>query len=315
LFWALENHPTNLQRQLERMQEDGFFNPHKQVGKNNRKSTFYLEVEDQVMEADNDTCDPENKDQFLEAEKEGDDHLRRVNNETQQSGIQCTAPSNIENQSANQLDPQSDYGHIQELHQQEDEVVMIAMDQEYSLLDELSTYQYIIVNTRSPVNLIGRDLLPMLIQRLTEVGVELKPLSAQKSFQLGRIKVKSTERLVVPIHLGKTTMHAEVFIVDNRIPFMLGGELFIQYKAEISIGENILTINNHQIPLRTLQTGHNAIVWNYRIHRERGINKHPVKEVVINSTDQPGGHEDEIETHKKPESNLNPQQEIHQRNI
>ena len=64
---------------------------------------------------------------------------------------------------------------------------------------------------------------------------------------------------MVPLVLGSTMVEAEVFIVDNEIPFLLGGEILRQHKTEISVLENKLTVNNHTMRLILLKSGHMAI--------------------------------------------------------
>jgi len=77
----------------------------------------------------------------------------------------------------------------------------------------------------------------------------------------------STGRVMVPLVLGKTMVEAEVFIVNNEIPFLLGGEILRQHKTEISVSENKLTVNNHTMRLKLLNSGHMAIPWSPKTHK------------------------------------------------
>jgi hypothetical protein len=157
---------------------------------------------------------------------------------------------------------------IQIKTQQEEEVELITTDLEQVLLGGMCDHQNILLDAGSSFNLIGRHLLPLLEQRLAVAGVELRPISTWKRFWLGgRTKALSTAKVIVPLCLGKTRVDAEVFIVNNKIPFLLGGQLLKQHETRISVSENSMTINNQSMLLRPLPTGQMAIPWTYKIHK------------------------------------------------
>ena len=142
----------------------------------------------------------------------------------------------------------------------EEDAVLMAMNLEHVFIDGLGDHQHIIIDTGSSYNLIGCHLLPILQQRLTEAGINMIVCSASKRFQFGgRNKALATAKINIPLLLGQTRVEAKVFIVDNKIPFLLGGNLIRQHKTEISVSDNMLTLNNQKIPLKLLGTGHMAL--------------------------------------------------------
>ena len=62
-------------------------------------------------------------------------------------------------------------------------------------------------------------------------------------------------------------IEAEVFVVENRIPFLLGGSLLRQQKTEISVSDNKMTVNNITMKLILMKSGHMAIPWTTKTHR------------------------------------------------
>jgi len=77
----------------------------------------------------------------------------------------------------------------------------------------------------------------------------------------------STCKLIVPLKLGQTRVETEIYIVDTKIPFVIGGDLLRKYKTEISVSDNILILNNQRILLKLLPTGHIALPWTNSIHK------------------------------------------------
>jgi hypothetical protein len=129
-------------------------------------------------------------------------------------------------------------------------------------------HENIIIDMGSSYNLIGRHLLPLLKQKLEAAGVKAGIVGTAKRFQFGgSTKVMCTAKVIVPLKLGQTRIETEVYIVDTKVPFLLGGNLLRQYKTEISVSDNTLSINNQKINLKLLPTGHMAIPWSDNIHR------------------------------------------------
>ena len=68
--------------------------------------------------------------------------------------------------------------------------------------------------------------------------------------------------------MGGAMIHAETFIVDNEIPFLLGGKLLREQKTDIKISNNKMTINGRNIKLELLSSGHMAINWTAKTHED-----------------------------------------------
>jgi len=92
----------------------------------------------------------------------------------------------------------------------EEEEVLFATSLEKVSIGGIEDCMNIILDTGSSRNLIGRHLVPLLIQRMVEAGLKPpKPLPAQKKFQFGgQSSAISTERVMVPLKLGKTVVEA-----------------------------------------------------------------------------------------------------------
>ena len=149
---------------------------------------------------------------------------------------------------------------------QDDEDVL--MNIEHVFVGEIKDHDNIVIDTGSSHNLIGRHLLPLLKQKLENAGVKAGIIGASKRFQFGgSAKVLNTAKVVVPLKLGHTRVETEVYIVDTKVPFLLGGDRLKKYKTEISVSDNVLVINNQRIGLKLLPTGHMAIPWKDDIHR------------------------------------------------
>ena len=132
-----------------------------------------------------------------------------------------------------------------------------------------SDQKYIIIDTGSAQNLIGRHLLPTLEKRLNQSGYALKLIKAEKTFQFGgKAQSRSLYKTVIPLNMGGAMIYAETFIVDNEIPFLLGGKLLREQKTEIKISHNKMIINGRKIKLKLLDSGHMAIDWTEKTHGE-----------------------------------------------
>ena len=85
------------------------------------------------------------------------------------------------------------------------------MNIEQVFIGGIKDQEHIIIDTGSSYNLIGRHLLPLLVQRLKKAGVSSEPLTAQKKFQFGgNTKAMSTCKLMVPLKLGQTRVETEI---------------------------------------------------------------------------------------------------------
>jgi len=145
--------------------------------------------------------------------------------------------------------------------------VYMTHDLEAVYLSGTSDEKFIIIDTGSARNLIGRHLIPLLEKRLKQNGHILKLTKTDKSFQFGaRSESKCVAKTIVPLNIAGIVLHAEVFIVDNEIPFLLGGQILRQHKAEIKTSQNTITLNGRNIKLELLPSGHMAINWTANMH-------------------------------------------------
>ncbi len=76
---------------------------------------------------------------------------------------------------------------------------------------------------------------------------------------------------MVPLVLGSTRIEAEVYIVETEVPFLIGGSLLREQKTEISVNKNKLTVNNHEIDLDLLPSGHMALKWDLYLHKPKNM--------------------------------------------
>ena len=63
-------------------------------------------------------------------------------------------------------------------------------------------------------------------------------------------------------------IYAETFIVENEIPFLLGGKLLREQQTDIKISNNRMTINGWTIKLELLSSGHMAVNWTAKTHED-----------------------------------------------
>ena len=134
-------------------------------------------------------------------------------------------------------------------------------------LSGTSDEKFIIIDTGSARNLIGRHLLPVLEKRMKMNGHDLKLTKTDKTFQFrARSESKHFAKTVIPLNLAGIMIHAETFIVDNEIPFLIGGKLLREQKTNIKVSQNSLTINGRNIKLELLPSGHMAINWTEKLH-------------------------------------------------
>jgi len=138
--------------------------------------------------------------------------------------------------------------------------ILLAEDIDHVFIGGLEDHNHIILDTGSSYNLIGKHLLTLLKHRLEQAGARAVVVAANKKFQFGgSIRVKSEGKIMVPMMLGNTRLETEVYVVDTKIPFLLGGNLLRQYNTEISVSDNQLILDNQKISLKLLPTGHMAI--------------------------------------------------------
>ena len=103
----------------------------------------------------------------------------------------------------------------------EDSGVYMTNNVERFFLSGDNDEKFIIIDSGSAQNLIGRHLLPTLEKRLKINEHEMKLTKTEKTFQFGgRSESKSLAKTVIPLNMGGAMIYAEKFIVDNEIPFL-----------------------------------------------------------------------------------------------
>ena len=66
-------------------------------------------------------------------------------------------------------------------------------------------------------------------------GHDLNLTKTDKTFQFrARSESKCFAKTVIPLNLAGIMIHAETFIVDNEIPFLIGGKLLREQKTDIA---------------------------------------------------------------------------------
>ena len=83
----------------------------------------------------------------------------------------------------------------------------------------------IIVDTGSNYNLIGKNLVKQLETKLKSTGQELISEKTRKFFQFGGgSPTKSAEMLKVPMNMSGKIIVMNVFVVEQNVPFLMGGK-------------------------------------------------------------------------------------------
>jgi hypothetical protein len=115
------------------------------------------------------------------------------------------------------IPPGSNQGKIYQVDQEDEEgEVFISADLDRIFLGGVKDHNSVIIDTGSAYNLIGYHLVPLLEQRLTEAGTELKIIPTQKKFQFGgHTVISSLGQIEVPIILGTNQDQCKSFHSRN----------------------------------------------------------------------------------------------------
>ena len=105
-----------------------------------------------------------------------------------------------------------------------------------AFLAKLIEKENIIVDTGSNYNLIGRNLVKLMDEKLRSTGQEMIKESARKFFQFGGGQpTKSNEMIKVPINLAGKLVTMNVYVVEQNVPFLMGGRFLREVDACINM--------------------------------------------------------------------------------
>jgi len=128
----------------------------------------------------------------------------------------------------------------------------------------------IIVDTGSNHNLISRSLMKQLGIKLKSAGQKLVSVPTRKFFQFGGgPPTKSTKMIKVPMNMCGKIIAMDVFVVEQNVPFLMGGKFLKDLEAKIDMKVPALLLRDgQQLVMKHLESGHLAIEWNIKIHRK-----------------------------------------------
>jgi len=105
-----------------------------------------------------------------------------------------------------------------------------------AFLAKIVEKENIIVDTGSNYNLIGRNLVKLLQEKLRSAGQEVVAEGARKFFQFGGGQpTRSDEMLRVPINLSGKLVIMDVYVVEQNVPFLMGGRFLRDVDAQINM--------------------------------------------------------------------------------
>ena len=131
-----------------------------------------------------------------------------------------------------------------------------------------------VVDTGSKYNLIGQQLLPILNERLQAGGHKLQLEDTQKYFKFGgHENIECKKKTNIPLNLVDITKNIEVYIVPEKIPFLIGGQTLRSMEAKIDLAPNTLTVDGRRIQMDLTPSGHMTIPWNIRSHSTKQVNQ------------------------------------------
>jgi hypothetical protein len=103
-------------------------------------------------------------------------------------------------------------------------------------LAKLIERENIIVDTGSNYNLIGRNLVKRLQENLEAAGEKLCSEDARKFFQFGGGQPTRSDKLLkVPINLSGMKVVMDVCVVEQNVPFLMGGRFLRDLDAQINM--------------------------------------------------------------------------------
>jgi hypothetical protein len=171
----------------------------------------------------------------------------------------------------------------------QDEVYNVKLSVEQIYLSSQIKATNMVVDTGSTYNLIGQQLLPILDERLQAGGHKLKLEETLKYFKFGgHDNIECKTKVNIPLSLADITKNIEVYIVPEKIPFLIGGQTLRSMEAKIDLAPNTLTVDGRRIQMDLTPSGHMTLPWNGRSHYTKQVNQvHLTQKVSRKEFNQP----------------------------
>ena len=156
---------------------------------------------------------------------------------------------------------------------QQDEVYNVKLSAEQIYLSSQVEVTSIVVDTGSTYNLIGQQLLPILNERLQTGGHKLKLEDTLKYFKFGgHDNIECKTKVNIPLSIADITKNIKVYIVPEKIPFLIGGETLRSMEAKIDLAPNTLTVDGRKVQMELTPSGHMTLPWTGRSHFTKKVN-------------------------------------------
>jgi len=85
---------------------------------------------------------------------------------------------------------------------------------------------------------------------------------------LSRLTAPPSKLLKEPINLSGMKVHMDDYVVEQNVPFLMGGRFLRDLDAQINMKLPALLLKDgRQVTMKNLDSGHLAIEWNAKIHR------------------------------------------------
>ena len=112
------------------------------------------------------------------------------------------------------------------------------------------------MDTGSSYNLIGKNLVKHLETKLKSAGQKLSTESARKFFQFGGGQLtKSAEMIRVPMNMSGKMIIMNVYVVEQNVPFLMGGKFFRGVDTKIDMKLPALLLRDgRQIMMKKVAT-------------------------------------------------------------
>jgi len=139
-----------------------------------------------------------------------------------------------------------------------------------AFLAKMVEKENIIVDSGSNYNLIGRNLVKLLQEKVRFTGQEVQTEYARKFFQFGGGQpTRCDEMLKVPINLSGKIFFLDVYVVEQNVPFLMGGRFLRDVDTQINMKKPALLLKDgREVEMKTLDSAHLAILWDAKIHRK-----------------------------------------------
>jgi len=171
----------------------------------------------------------------------------------------------------------------------QDEVYNVKLSVEQIYLSSQIEATNMVVVTGSTYNLIGQQLLPILNERLQTGGHKLKLEDTLKYFKFGgHDNIECKTKVNIPLSIADITKNIEVYIVPEKIPFLIGGETLRSMEAKIDLATNTLTVDGRKVQMELTPSGHMTLTWTGRSHCSKKVNPvHLTQKVSRKEFNQP----------------------------